>query len=243
MAGGVVGDDLVGNALLGQFPGGQRRALAARAGFVAKDMELPAGALRRVERRGGGADVHAGQPAGVAVREHAHAVADQPGAEPADGLAICDARVGESFGRGQRQSLSGGHRWPPAHGGPHLAHGIDRVDGGRPRCRQRAFDPVHVPAKGGGGPAAKCPRALRQAVRGGGGDGRGAAHHHLPDGSGGVAIVNGRDGLEPVRQRALVDQHDGVGADIEFDRAPISPAAADGHIHGGGGIVIRGGGR
>src|SRR5438445_13849503 len=40
VAGGAVGDDLVGDALLGQFPRRQGRALGAWTGFVAEDMIL-----------------------------------------------------------------------------------------------------------------------------------------------------------------------------------------------------------
>ena len=42
MAGGIVRDDLMGNALLGEFPGSQRGALRARAGLIAIDVEFPA---------------------------------------------------------------------------------------------------------------------------------------------------------------------------------------------------------
>ncbi len=45
MAGGVVGDDLVGNFLLREFPSRECRALRTRAGFVTEDVKLFSGGL------------------------------------------------------------------------------------------------------------------------------------------------------------------------------------------------------
>ena len=85
-------------------------------GFVAKDVKLPSLRLRGVERRGGAADIHEGQPAGVAVGEHVHAVANQLGAVPADGLAMPHVFVGEFLRRRQRQRLLFLDRLAGAHG-------------------------------------------------------------------------------------------------------------------------------
>ena len=92
MAGRVVSDDLVGNVLLRQFPCGQRRALRARTGLIAEDVEFFPGGLRGVERRGRAADIDERQPAGVAMREHLHAVTDQFRAVPSDGFAMGRAK-------------------------------------------------------------------------------------------------------------------------------------------------------
>ena len=76
MAGGVVGDDLVRNFLLREFPGGESGALGTGPGFIAEDVEFFALGLGGIHRGGGAADVDKRQPAGVAMGEDAHAVAD-----------------------------------------------------------------------------------------------------------------------------------------------------------------------
>ena len=68
VTGGVVGDDLVGDLLLREFPCGERRALGARASLVAIDVKLPSLGLRGIKGRGGAADIHKGQPTGIAMR-------------------------------------------------------------------------------------------------------------------------------------------------------------------------------
>ncbi len=42
---GIVRDDLVRNALLGEFPSRERRPLAPGPGLVTKDVKIPAGGL------------------------------------------------------------------------------------------------------------------------------------------------------------------------------------------------------
>ena len=67
MAGGVVGEDMVRNFLLGQFPGGKGGALGTRAGFIAEDVKVFALGLGGVQGGGGGPEIDKGEPAGVAV--------------------------------------------------------------------------------------------------------------------------------------------------------------------------------
>ena len=57
MTAGVVGDDRVRHPVLGQFPGGEARALVPRAGFIDPHVDGNPGIVRRVDRRGGGADI------------------------------------------------------------------------------------------------------------------------------------------------------------------------------------------
>ena len=59
-----------GTPRCGQLPGGQRRALVARPGFIDEDVHRQARGVGLVHRGQGGAPFHRGQPAGVAVGEH-----------------------------------------------------------------------------------------------------------------------------------------------------------------------------
>src|ERR1019366_4835201 len=88
MPGGVVGDDLMRNFLLREFPRGERRALRTRSGLTAEDLKFLALRLRGIQRRGGAAHVHKREPAGVAVGENTHAVANQLRAMPANGFTV-----------------------------------------------------------------------------------------------------------------------------------------------------------
>ena len=69
VAAGIVDDQRVRHAVAAQLPGGQRGALVARAGLVDPDMHRDARPRGLVDRRGGGAPVDGGEPAGVAVGE------------------------------------------------------------------------------------------------------------------------------------------------------------------------------
>ncbi len=103
MAGGVVGDDLMGNFLLRQFPRRQRGALRARTCFVAPDVESFPGGMRRINRRGCRANVHKRQPAGVAMGQYPGAWPYQFSAVPPDGLAMAHVFIGKFLGGGERE--------------------------------------------------------------------------------------------------------------------------------------------
>lgn len=64
---GVVGDDSVGDILMGEFPSGEAGALVARSGFVDPDVDGDAGEVGGVDGSGGGAMIDEGEPARVAV--------------------------------------------------------------------------------------------------------------------------------------------------------------------------------
>ena len=70
MTAGVVGDDRMRHAVLGEFPGGEARALVAGTRFIDPDVHRDAGVVRRVDRRRGRAVIDEGEPAGVAMCEH-----------------------------------------------------------------------------------------------------------------------------------------------------------------------------
>ena len=231
MAGGVVGYDLVGNLLAGQLPGGEGGALAARAGFVAIDVEFLPGLLGGVERRGGAANIYKGQPAGVAMREDVRAGADQFFAVPADGGAVANVLAGKFLGGGQGQGLLLGHGGSGPQGAEDGVHGVDRVNRGRAGGLEGLINEMEMGGKPGRIAAAKSARTLGQAVGGGRANGAGAAHDHLRDGPGrGAEIGHGRD-LEAVRQPPLLDQADLVAGGVESDRAEMAGAAAQANIH------------
>ena len=128
VSGGIVGNDLVGDFLLGQFPSREGGTLGAGPGFVAVDVEFPAGGLGGIEGSGGGADVNEGEPAGVAVGEDPHVVADEIGPMPADAGAMAGVLVGELLCCGQCDGLLFGDGFTGVHGGADFDECVDRVD-------------------------------------------------------------------------------------------------------------------
>ena len=67
MPGGVVGDEVKGDAALVQLPGGEARALQSGAGFINQHVNLftlLVGGENDAQRR---APIHGGQSAGIAV--------------------------------------------------------------------------------------------------------------------------------------------------------------------------------
>ena len=105
-----------GNFLLRQFPGGQRRALGTRPGFIAKDMKFFALRLRGIHRRGGGANIHKRQPARVAMGQHVRARPNQSGPVPSDGFTMTNIVIGRFLRRRQRERLLFRHGTPGLHG-------------------------------------------------------------------------------------------------------------------------------
>ena len=141
VAAGIVDDQGVRHAMAGHFPGGELRALIARARFVDIDVDRNAGLDRQIDRRGGGAVIDRRQPAGVAMGEDVDPFARLlPGGdllddgEPvaADGAVEFDILVGDLGGAlvGGGDALGHGQRLQE------LAHFIQRpaqVDRGRTR--------------------------------------------------------------------------------------------------------------
>src|SRR5262245_28411395 len=129
MADSGVGDDLVRDALVGKFPGGEGGALGSRPGFGTVDVELAAVGLGGVKGSGCGADVHEGKPAGVAVGQNTHFVPDEWHAVFADGTAVLDVFVGEPVGGIESDGLFLGYGAAVGHVEPDGVHGVDGVDG------------------------------------------------------------------------------------------------------------------
>jgi hypothetical protein len=220
------------DALLRQFPRGERCALATRPGLVAEHVELPAAPLRLVQRRGGGADIDGRQPAGVAVREHPEAILDQLGPVPADGGAVRDILLGELFGGGDAQRLLFLHRFAAFHDAPHLEHRVHRIDRRGPGLLERLQNPVEVGGELLQITTTKRLGALGQTVGGRRRDGRRAAHDHVANGARRFAEVARPEERELMREQALLDEFDDVGRGLKGDGAVMAAPAANGDLHG-----------
>ena len=68
-------DPILRHAVLGQLPRRQAGALVARPRLVDPDMDRHTLVMRQIDRRGGGADIDGGEPAGIAMGEDVHALA------------------------------------------------------------------------------------------------------------------------------------------------------------------------
>ena len=216
--------------LLREFPCGQGCALGARPGLIAIDVKLPSLRLRGIEGRGGGADVHEGEPAGVAMREHVGAIADQFCAVPSNVLAMPHIFVRKLLRRRQRQRLLLLDRLAGVHGGAHLVDRVNRIDGGGPRRFEGFADGLEVAPELIPVASAEGARALGQAVGRGGADRSSAAHYHVLDSPRGRAEVAGGDDLELMRQQPLFDEPNGVAPDIKRHGAEVAGATVDGDV-------------
>ena len=70
MAAGIVGDDGVLDAVFTQLPGCQPGSLIKRSGFIDPDVDINAVIKGGIDGCGSRAVFNAGQPSGIAVREH-----------------------------------------------------------------------------------------------------------------------------------------------------------------------------
>ena len=233
MTGGVVGDDVVRDALLRQFPSGEDGALRARPCLVTKNMERFAIGLCGVHRCGGGADVHERQPAGVAVGQHASTLADERFAVLAKRFAVGDVILGELFGGGQGLLLPLGNG-VAGHLRQHPAHGVERIDGGEARLGERVVHLGQVLLERLESTPAKSPCALREPVSRRSADRARAANDHVGDGPAGFAVVGGGDDFEFMREQPLLDEPDAVARLVKPDRPVMPGLTLVGDIHGAG---------
>lgn len=233
IARGVVGDDMVGDALLGEFPSGERGALGSGPGLGAVHMERFAEGVGGVDGGGGGAMVHKGKPTGVAMGEDSGLGRNQIDSDSADGLAMLGILVRESLGGEQGAALFG-FQIPLLLDFPEdPAHGIDGINGGWAGLGESLKDVQRLALEGLGSAGLGGAQALGEAVGGGGGDGSGATNSHVANGLGGLAKVGGFEDLETVWKETLVDEVDGVGGGVESDGAEVAAAAPveDAHVN------------
>ena len=219
------------DTLLVHFPRGQGRSLATRPGFVAVNVEFPACRLRRVERCRGRADIHEGQPSGVAMGQHAHALADQRSPVLPDFPTMPHVLLRERPGRFHRERLLFRHRRSRRHLLPDAGHGIDRIHRRWPRFLQVQEHALDMALKRSQSASTELPRALRQPERRRGTDGPRPAHHHVADGRRGLPMRRHRHDLEPVRQQPLVDQPHRIRPFIKLDRPERLCFPTLDHVH------------
>ena len=111
MAAGIVGDDGVLHAVTAELERGQRCTLIARTRLVHPHMQWDARIMRHIKRRQRRAPIDAGEPAGIAMREHIERLAvllrggfaQNLQAVLADGTAGLDVFVGDSGGFSPRE--------------------------------------------------------------------------------------------------------------------------------------------
>ena len=224
MPAGVVGDHGMGHAVLAELPGGQRRALVARPRLVDPDMDSDAALVRGVDRRGRGAPIDGGEPAGVAMGENLDRFArlffargdrlDElhpvPADRPVDGDVLLADRGRARIGRGDARGLG-----EPVDRGADLVEPPFEVDRGRPRGKQRRIGALE---RGIGGIGAQ---RQAQPIGGGRPDQRRAAHLHGADGGDRVVQRHEPRGDEFMRQPGLVDDADRPAVVLEPNGAQV----------------------
>ena len=224
MAAGIVDDQRVRHAVAGHLPGGQLGALVARARLVDIDVDRNAGFGGEIDRRGGGAVVDGGQPAGIAVGQDVDRFAgllgrgdlpDDLQAVLADAAVELDILVGDLGG----PPIGGLGALGRRQGRQHAAHLVQRpaqIDGGRARLVQLVPDLVE--------------RRVRRivahldgdAIGGGDADQRRAAHPHVADRRGDAGDAVDRLDAEIMRQPALVDDVDRTAVAVQPDGAVVA---------------------
>ena len=184
MAAGIVGDDLVRDAFLHEFPTRVMRALIARPGFIDPDKNLPAFPVRQINWGRCAAPVHQRQPAGIAMRQHPVIILDQRQPGASDRLHPRDVFIGNLFRDGDR------FRRCPCVG----ANPVERVleiGSSRARVQQCPVRLVEIDT---------FEISLRHSVAGRSADGAGPADDHRGDGFGGLPVILEAEQGELVRQ-------------------------------------------
>ncbi len=227
----VVGDDMVRDALLRQFPRGERGTLATRPRLVAKNVEPPAFRLRGVQRRGRRAHIHEGQPSRVAVGQHPHPFPDQRRTVCPQFAAMPHVVFRECLRRTKRQLLPGPDPVSSSHRRPHPQHRVHRIHRGRTRFFQGREHPVHVPLEPGRRITPELAGALGKPIRRGGTDRSRAPHHHVPNRGRRGTVIGHVHHPELVRQQSLLDQADRVFPRIERHRPEMAGLPAQTHVH------------
>ena len=149
MPAGIIGNHRMRHAMRAQFPGGQRRPLIARAGFIHPDMHRDPSIMRHINRRECGAPIHRRDPAGIAMGQDIHALAwlargdilQQRQAVAANGLTGCGIIIANRGGFGIGGGFARGDRQWAQHGKHFLKRPaqIDRGGAGFAKHRRHGF--------------------------------------------------------------------------------------------------------
>ena len=203
---GIINNHMMRHAVLAQLPGGQKRTLVARPGFIDPDMDVQPGIKGLVNRRRGSAPINRGEPTGIAMGQNIDRLvsallrrnrADQFQSMITNARVLCHSLIADICG-----------------------HGIGRP--GALLWRQRRQCGLHLvqrPAqihRRGPGRQKRCIRlfqrcigwvgahAQRQPVRSRRPDQRRAAHMHVGNGFGGIINSAQNHGFKMERKARLI---------------------------------------
>ena len=165
------------------------------------------------------------------MREHARAVFNELRAVLSNGFAVGHVVIGELLGGAQGEFLFLGNSFAGDHCGANLVECVHQIHGGGARGGEGFVGALEMPREGSFGFAVESARALGEPIRGGGPDGAGAAHGHIGDGAGGLIEIFCAREFEGVREFALLDEDDFVGARGKGDGAVMTTAALDADVH------------
>jgi hypothetical protein len=212
MAARVVGDQRMRHAVLAELESGQRSPLVARPGLIHPHMHGHAPVMREIDRRGRGAPVDGGEPAGVAMGQHVDGapgprmgVLDQLEASLAESAVLRDVLIADRVGAGESR-LRASLRRQRDDDRPYVLKSMAQVHGGRATGEQAGVGEFQRGFVGGLG------QRDGEPVGGGRPDQRRAAHDHGLD-----RLHGGVERVDPaehkfVRQARLVDGFDLSGA-------------------------------
>ena len=129
MAGCIVCDYIMCDALLRQLPGCECSALATGACLIAKNVKPFSFGLRGIEGRCRSANIDEREPTRVAMGEDFHPIADERRAMPAYFPAMFNVFARKRFGCLTRELLALFYGSTGSDFCAHLQHGIDRING------------------------------------------------------------------------------------------------------------------
>ena len=223
MPAGIIGNHGMRHAMRAQFPGGQRRALIARAGFIHPYMHWDTRIMRHINRRECGTPIHRRDPAGIAMGQDIHAlpwlacsdVLQQRQAVAANGFTGCGIIITNrgGFGIGCRFAR-GGRQW--AQHGKHFLKRpaqIDRGGAGFAKHRGHGFERFGM-----------APHRQRQAIGRNGTNQRRATHLHGTDGMRDLVFINQPQPFHLPGQLGLIEDTDGPAISLIKADAAIGDA-------------------
>lgn len=228
---GVVGDDSVADALLGQLPCREGGSLATGAGLITEHQEVPSLRLGLIHWGGSRTDVDESEPTRVAVGQDCHAIADEVGTHLTNRPALLDVPISETLGCFQREVLLLRNRPSLGQNLSDLGQGIDGVHSGGAGTGKDRLHLIKMPGKGSEPIPSEVPCPLCQPVSRCRTNGTCTTDDHFADGRCRLTVSTGPNTMEAVGKQPLLDQDNGVPGGIEFDGSEMTDLAAGHDIH------------